>query len=328
MGEGMRIATTFLCGLDQIDLPQLPQRGERFADRYHITKDAGKIAELIAKFGDGLGSVETSYLTRRASAVVYRSEVMELADSDVDAFLAQTLIDDMLALKRLELGLWLVKDNASHFDRTWVAAPTNKGVIVHGNNWAARNSSASGDYEATSFSADELRSARTFKTSMPVYLSQAGPPTMLAKGSLRFQRFQYFIGAARGDVDVAMKIAQYCSGLEALVSTSQQELSHQVSERVAVVLRPPGAERVEMYQLIKQAYGYRSKAVHGAAFKPADVKQLRDCSRRIDEVCRELFGLYFQENGQFRTAVERVDEAAARFFLDAVLGNAQIHNRD
>lgn len=50
-----------------------------------------------------------------------------------------------------------------------------------------------------------------------------------------------------------MKIAQYCSGLEALVSTSQQELSRQVSGRVAALVQPPGAGRISTFKLVKQA---------------------------------------------------------------------------
>lgn len=316
----MRLKTTYLCGLDQIELPAMPQRGERFAEDYWITKDKGRIAELIHQFGDGLGSVETTYLANRASAVVYRSGEIEVVGEDVVDCLETRIIDDMLALKRLEMGLWLIKDNAGHFDRAWIVARTTRGTIVHCNTWASRTSSADGSFEPTSFSSEELRIARSLKTPLPSYLGQSGLPTMLAKGSLRFQRFQYFLGAARESGDVAMKIAQYCSGLEALVSTSQQELSHQVSERVAALLAPPGPDRISYFKLVKQAYGYRSKAVHGSSFKPTDVGQLRDCSKKVDQIYRSLFALYIQEDERFRTAVEGTDEDATQFFVELLLG--------
>ncbi|ANM17188.1 hypothetical protein AMK06_CH02294 [Rhizobium sp. N541] len=316
----MRFDTTFLCGLDQIELPAMPQRGERFADNYYLTRDKQRIAELISEFGGGLGNVETSYLVKRASAVVYRRSQIEFDGEDAVACLEKSIIDDMLAVKRLEMGLWLVKDNAAHFDRAWIVARTAQGSVVHTNTWASRASAADGTFDPVSYSLEELRLARNFNTPLPAYLRASGSPTMLTKGSLRFQRFQYFLSGARQSIDVAMKIAEYCSGLEALVSNSQQELSHQVSERVAALLAPPGPDRISNFKLVRQAYGYRSKAVHGASFKPADVTQLRDCSKKIDQFCRSLFELYLEEEGQFRTAVEGPDDDVTQFFIELLLG--------
>ncbi|NTG16440.1 hypothetical protein G6L05_22060 [Agrobacterium rhizogenes] len=317
----MRHKTTFICGLDQIELPMISGRGERFADVYFITRDRSKIVQLIDEFGDSLGRVEASYLADQAAAVVYRSSNTESEETDIDRFLRTTLHTDMLRLKSLELSLWLVKDNASLFDRAWIATPNNLRVAVHTNSWATRTSAADGTFKVLSFSVDELKLARALVTpQLPIYLGQTESPTSLQKGSERFTRFQYFVGAARSISDVALKIAQYCSGLEALVSTSQQELSHQVSERVAAILHPPGPDRIAAYRLIKQAYGYRSKAVHGATFRPTEFNQLREASEGIDEICRVLFGVYVDENNPFRTAVEGSDDTLNQFLVELLLG--------
>jgi hypothetical protein len=318
--DNMRLNTTFLCGLDQIELPAMLHRGERFADDYYLTTDKNRIAELVSEFGTGLGQVETTYLVQRASAVVYRRSSIDFDGVDAVGCLEKSIIEDMLAVKRLEMGLWLVKDNAAHFDRAWIAARTAQGSIVHTNTWASRVSAADGTFDAASYSVEELRLARNFYTPLPAYLRASASPTLLTKGSLRFQRFQYFLSGARQSNDVAMKIAEYCSGLEALVSSSQQELSHQVSERVAALLAPPGPARIANFKFIRQAYGYRSKAVHGASFKPTDVNQLRDCSKKIDQFCRLLFELYLGEDGKFRTAVEGPDDDVTQFFLELILG--------
>jgi hypothetical protein len=317
----MRLKTTFLCGLDQLELPAISGRGERFADDYYITKDRNRIISLLDRFGTALGSVEAGYLVDRAAAVVYRSSETEGNDADLGTFMQEALINDMLRLKSLELGLWLVKDNASVFDRTWIAAPPDGGIMVHTNTWASRNSSADGSFRAVPFSMEELRVARSIQTpQLPLYIRQSGSPTSLEKGSERFSRFQYFIGAARSIPDVALKIAQYCSGLEALMSTSQQELSHQVSERVAAALHPPGDERIVVYKLVKQAYGFRSKAVHGATFKPNEVAQLTLTSEGIDEVCRAIFGAYIQDESPLRNALEGSDEDLNGYMIQAIMG--------
>ncbi|HZG26839.1 MAG TPA: hypothetical protein VE079_00130 [Ensifer sp.] len=316
----MRHKTIFLCGLDQISVPQTLHRGERFADEYYVTTDKLLINSLIIEFADTLGKVETDYLLGRASAVVYRIGEIEVDERGIETSLSKRIIEDMLVLKRLELALWLEKDNAANFDRAWLLAHTKRGAVVHTNSWAARASLADGSYDPVVFSSEELRRARRVKAPLPSYLQSTDAPTLLTKGTMRIQRFQYFIGAARAITDVAMKITQYCSGLEALVSTTQQELSHQVSERVSALLELPGDQRISTFKLVKKAYGYRSKAVHGNSFKEFEVKQLRECSKSLDQVCRRLFGVYFEENSRFRSALEDSDENLTEFFTVVLMG--------
>ena len=317
----MRGATTFLCGIDQVTLPITTKRGERFADEYFITKDATKIGELISAFGNGLGSVETSFLLHRAAAVIYRVGSVQLDATDsIGEVLDRQLVQDMLRVKGLESAMWLIKDNACHFDRAWLAFNGHGQTTVNNNFWASRKSCADGTFRTVDFASDELRVARGWDRPVGEHIAGADVPTMLAKGSLRFQRFEYFIGAGRDSIDVAMKIAQYCSGLEALVSTAQQELSHQVSERVAVLLAGSVRQRLQIYRTVKQAYGYRSKAVHGASFKPADVNQLRDCATEVDQICRDLSLLYFGPDARFRDAIESSDQRATDFFMEALFG--------
>jgi len=55
----------------------------------------------------------------------------------------------------------------------------------------------------------------------------------------------------------------FCTSLEAIASTSQNEITHILAERCAVLVHPPGLERVVMYGQIKDLYSLRSKIVHG-----------------------------------------------------------------
>jgi hypothetical protein len=51
--------------------------------------------------------------------------------------------------------------------------------------------------------------------------------------------------------------------LEALLSTGNDEIAHQISERSAVLLRRSPPERLELYREMKKLYGLRSKIAHG-----------------------------------------------------------------
>ena len=97
-------------------------------------------------------------------------------------------------------------------------------------------------------------------------------------------QFQYFKGAnldrktyaffyilfARSMSAIPVKILMYVTAMEALVSTTTIELSHQVSERVAVLIENNSEERKAIYTTIKKAYGYRSKAAHGESLKGSE----------------------------------------------------------
>jgi hypothetical protein len=60
-----------------------------------------------------------------------------------------------------------------------------------------------------------------------------------------------------------LAFVSFCTSLEALASTSQNEIAHILAERCAVLVHPPGTERVAMYTQIKDLYALRSNIVHG-----------------------------------------------------------------
>lgn len=319
----MLITTTFFTGINQIELSATSQRGERFADLYYLTTNPTRIRELIIPFAGELGCVETSYLScGGAKALVYRISEQEVDKADIAASLNRLLIEDMAILKTLQYNLWIVKDNAAHFDRGWIAAaadPTRP--IMNNNTWASRQSCADGSFHAVHFDLEELRNARLISKDPVVYMGSGLTSTMMTSETLRYSRFTGFVDAGRSISDVAMKIAQYCSGMEALVSTAQTELSHQVSERVSAVLEPPGEKRIALFKQVKEAYGFRSKAVHGATFKPKDAERLKECARRVDQVCRDLVLAYFDSENGFRAAIEKSEQATTEFFINRVLGS-------
>ena len=55
----------------------------------------------------------------------------------------------------------------------------------------------------------------------------------------------------------------FCMALEAIASTAQNEITHILAERCAVLCHPPGPGRVEFYTQVKDLYALRSKIVHG-----------------------------------------------------------------
>jgi hypothetical protein len=208
--------------------------------------------------------------------------------------------------------LWVVKDNAASQDRGWVGV--TKTGHLHNNVWNVRNSSAQESFDTTVFTTEELRSARLLAFKKADSIGSRNGAALLKEKSLRFQRMMYFIQITRGASDVAMKVAQYCSGLEALLSSSSMELTHQVAERAACLLEDPGDARLDCFRKVKIAYGFRSKAVHGASFRQKDLDRLVQSSVEIDEICRKLIVLYLDRDTKIAENLEVDAERLNEFF--------------
>lgn len=318
----MKNSYIFFAGISNIAFPVVGGSGERYADSYVITSDRVKIRNIVKPFYDALGSVECDYLCDEVPAIIYKRENWDGELKDTRDILENKMIENLLVVQKLFLSLWLTKDNSATLDNGWVFITGNGKFVAHTNTWSTRPSCSDGRYDIVSFDVEEFRQARrgfNIDSGQQIYLSGKSDPTLLISKSLRFQRFLYLIGGARSAVDVAIKIALYCSALESLVSTAQTELSHQVSERIATLLAPRGPQRIATFSLIKEAYGYRSKAVHGASFKGTAFERLRAASVQIDEICRRLSILYL-EDGKVTEIIEGGDENLNAHFIELVLG--------
>lgn len=317
--------STFFLGLTGIVLPALSVPGLQIGPRLKVIKDAPAASRMLAAYADNLGSVEYHFLTRKAPALVYAHERVPVDPVAPGEWINGLLLQRLSEMQSILLRLWLIKDNAVDPDVGWMAVKFGNSTIVNSNRWSGAYSRADGTSEPTAFSRDELRNAASWKIEpqempvgrgVPLYRAGASDEriTKLSQNTLRMQRFLYFVDGARKSKDVAIKIALYCSGLEAMLSSSNTELTHQVAERAAVLIRDRGEARLGVYHQVKAAYAIRSKAVHGAMFKDKDHHKLVDAAIGIDEVCREVARSYFL-SPELAHALESDQEAFTEFWL-------------
>lgn len=137
--------------------------------------------------------------------------------------------------------------------------------------------------------------------------------TSRVKSLVRKDRFYYWVQDARKQDDLLTRISLYITALEALLSTSNSELAHQLSERVAFFLpNLNGVERNHYYRRMKRAYAFRSKGLHGDVIKSNEIPELNDLSEFLDEVCRRL-QREIQENEEFLKLLENDEELNRNF---------------
>jgi hypothetical protein len=107
--------------------------------------------------------------------------------------------------------------------------------------------------------------------------------------SHRFSRALSYVGRAQKTGFLTEKITFYCSALEALFSTSQFELGHQIAERVAVTGTSSRSDRLPTYRFVKDCYSFRSKYIHGTAIKESDEMKLEGMCTKLDALVRQSF---------------------------------------
>ncbi|MBW4888464.1 hypothetical protein KXQ82_02005 [Mucilaginibacter sp. HMF5004] len=101
------------------------------------------------------------------------------------------------------------------------------------------------------------------------------------------ERAMAFLNTARWTSNIPQKITHYMSILECLFSVDANEIVHKVSERVAHYVGGSSTEKLEIFKLVKAAYGVRSTYVHGGTSKMSSV-QLCELSKQTDDIIRRV----------------------------------------
>jgi len=244
--------------------------------------------ELTAEWGEQFGRIDTSIISN-CTAFVYGRSKLNHPDADYRGFLEERLhyIGQFLST------LWMVKDNAVNMGFGYLRARLDKlHRTYEGLQLSQIVTMADGcrpEECPTILDRDTLREARElFRRFTTNPKKGEDVKTRLHKSinPTRIQRAHYFLQASRSTSDVGIKIALYCTALEALFGTDKQELTHRLSERVAVYAGGVD-QRLGVYQDMKRAYNVRSGVLHGASIQKAyDGIKVEDISRRCDQLLR------------------------------------------
>lgn len=123
-----------------------------------------------------------------------------------------------------------------------------------------------------------------------------------------------YVFHARGINALTIKVLMYITAMEALVSTSTAELSHQVAERVAILIGANVVERQTIYHDIKKGYNVRSKAAHGEPLKGTE-QEVSDLLVILDDYLRRLMKLESPYNFD--------DNKLNEFFIKKLMGEPE-----
>jgi hypothetical protein len=305
----------FVTAIQDLIISENLGRGDKISSELFITNDSLLIKELLNKeFSIMAGTIETAFILN-SDVIIYGKNVVN--DND---FVGQDYLKcQMMASKFFLNFIWLIKDNSVNFDMAFLQYPEPQGTRIDKNYVSAVYSNCFGNRDKITLNRSELKLSREiFRerfSKEPVELQKG---TRLQKGIGRVSIVFYFLQSARSNPDIAVKIVDYCTCFEALFSTSSAELSHQLAERIALFIGESFQERRDIFNKIKEAYGIRSRIIHGDLLSPSKIDRLYSISETCDNFLRRILYKIFSDrelSDIFSNPPSQLDD----YFLNLIL---------
>lgn len=219
----------------------------------------------------------------------------------------------------LLLSLWIVKDNSVNTDELYIYQRETS--LLHINSHGVSYSMANGEYKSIKFTKEEIQQTKEWLRIIQPHLNIKGKESNLSVRNNRtyipynhFGRIAkslLFVINARTDSFLPSKIAHYITSLEALVSSEDNNLKKQVSERSANLIGETAKQKAEINNNIRKAYKTRSSYVHGDNIRQRDLQEIsiemdiivREAVRKfilnyshVDKLDRKKFSKWFHQN--------------------------------
>lgn len=221
-------------------------------------------------------------------------------------------------------SLWLIKDNSVNTELGYLCL-FDEGVEITSNSRVTFFSKTDGDREDSHFNREELTKA--LNASRELYdvevnrtMTATESQMRVSSNSFRVERFFYFLQSARSEAHLPSRIALYCTMIESIFSTSRSEMTHKISERIAVLLGTDGEDRMRIYNIIKDAYSIRSSAVHGdlVSSRLKTYQKQKEICMRLDELLRNLSWLIIQDK-TFQEVLTMKSDELEEYFIKMIL---------
>lgn len=217
------------------------------------------------------------------------------------------------------LSLWFIKDNSVNIPSLYLHCESTEATLS--NIRCIFNSTAKGEYVESVFTDQEIQQASSWLDRILNFMNEhekndvllekidvGGPHFKNNNKNLPYDQFGripralLFIQLARKESFLPLKITGYVGVLETIFSSDNNEISHQIAERVSLFLNGNSKEKLENYKFIKQIYGMRSNYVHGAKFSSTIYAQMENVCPLLDELVREIMKKVLVEYSFFNNA--------------------------
>ncbi|SNZ09990.1 hypothetical protein SAMN05421503_1453 [Terribacillus aidingensis] len=301
----------YIARLNGLKIEGKLNRGIQVVDNLRISNNKDRIEKKCDDFFKHLvGKLEYDHLFE--GSYVYAEGDYEF-DKHNDEAKRMDLLNYFLKVSQVVSScLWLIKDNSISTEQGFLYIYGNEFIkkSVSSNGRTNNFLNATGNRVETLYTLDELKQGldinqKQFNSKDMARLDNAAAADMVTNKATRLERFNNFLDTARTEIYVPNKISTYCTALETLLSTDNQEIGHKIAERLARLLGKDSTERIEIFNFIKLAYGIRSANVHGDKLpkKFRDLNAQYEVSIKLDNYIRKFFTLVL-ENEELITLYE------------------------
>lgn len=276
-----------------------------------VINDRNRIEEILDdEFLSIAGTIEASHLLNANHILFCETDESVFSDKHGSN---EALIVWLVWLDMLISDSWLIKDNAMACEVAFCKMTDGNHLEWSSNYLSNPVSVSTGEqYKVTTFNMEELAGweAQCHRLQSYLHSNNSGAfASFINKQYSRIGRARRFISAARKEPHPAIKISHYCSAYESLFSSDNAELSHKLSERVALFLKQNGYEPMSVFDDMKSFYGIRSKVTHGDSIQESKEKELSTLSNKCDSYLRSIFSLILND----AKAQELFDEKKDKF---------------
>ena len=217
-------------------------------------------------------------------------------------------------VQAFHIGLWLIRDCGVNNELAFGVLQDE--LLVHSNGLTIYNVRSDGEKKTHVIDVNELQDA------IDIYSKHLGGAhntdipecTLFQAGLSRTGIAFYHLQTARSSEDLAIKVAHYCTFFESILSTSTSELSHQVSERAALLLGRSKMDKIEIFKGIKNAYGVRSRIFHGERVSKKQLKDISKVSIFTDKIARMLVNKLLKDQ-DLTNMINSVDTATIETYM-------------
>lgn len=304
---------------------RIPLASGMISNKTDVLKDVLSYKNLLSLNTLGMFSIDEF---EDKTFYVVDGDLGNVTKEDVDAFGTSLAYAYLRQIQWLTNEFWTFRDNSIYLRDSFLFVyekDIEKGFTYKAD-LSMINSKASAKIEPTIYSKEEIEELAKDMHLISVEEVRSGGVNY--RDVTQFQYFKsgkigrkmmawVYVFHARGINALTIKVLMYITAMEALVLTSTAELSHQVAERVAILIGTNVAERQIIYHDIKKGYNIRSKAAHGEPLKGTE-QEVADLLVILDDYLRRLLRLESPYNFD--------DNKLNEFFIKKLMGESEPEN--
>ncbi|WP_324691360.1 hypothetical protein U0O11_01965 [Cobetia sp. D5] len=275
----------FITALHNFSIIEGLHNGDKIGDGIKITNDSNVKSTFVNEsLKPMIGAIEYNHL-KTTEVFLYSSEKVS-SEADPIAYLTSK----MYTVQDFLMASWLKSDNSINFELCFLVSKGARNYNVTSNFLSHKYHSADGSDISVRLSRKKLQEIRKIHVERLGIKSSQAPvaDAQFSRDNSRLGRALTWMNMARGNFDFSIRVANFCTALETLFSTSNSEIAHQLSERVAIFLEDNPEGRLVVFKKIKKAYDLRSKTIHGSTTTQTPSKNPKDISVDIEEISKRV----------------------------------------